>query len=65
MFATICAWRTKSNEAEEDDSGRKGVFLLVEEHFSVLSSVQMEPAATPVWPHAQRVRAAEQRVARG
>lgn len=48
LFVTICAWRTKSNEAEEEgEKERKEAFLLVEGHFSV-SSLQMDPAASPV-----------------
>lgn len=48
MFVTICAWRTKSNEAEEEgEKERKEAFLLVEGHFSV-SSLQMDRAASPV-----------------
>lgn len=52
LFVTICAWRTNSNEAEEEGYERKGVFLLMEDHSSV-SSLCRWTLLLHQWPHAQ------------
>lgn len=50
---TICAWRAKSNEAEEEGNERKGVFLLMEGRSSVASLCRWT-LLLHQWPHAQR-----------